>query len=74
MTYRGIPFCLEGREPFQGNSMSAHWNDDSDPTYIVLSYGTVIATANSDGVVIIPENRWGPTTGRHINLCRRHLR
>jgi hypothetical protein len=69
-TYRDIEGFVASREPFQGNSMSAQL--DADGTYRVFSYATEIATAKGSDVWISP-NRWGVTTGRHINICKRGL-
>ena len=33
---------------------------------IYFSYGTPIAFLGSDGKLVVSENRWGSTTGRHI--------
>ena len=62
---------LANRMPFVGNSMSAHFSMAG--AYIVMSYGTVIATLQAGEKTVIDENRWGPTTGRHINLCHAWL-
>lgn len=70
-TYREIPGHVRARESFEGNSMSAY--TDNDGTYKVLSYATVIATLSPDGLAWISDNHWGPTTGRHINICRAWL-
>lgn len=77
--YRNAPYRDIGgpnghvarHESFEGNSMSAH--TDRDGTYKVLSYATVIATLSPDGLAWISDNHWGPTTGRHINICRAWL-
>lgn len=62
---------LANRVPFAGNSMSARV--DSNGCYIVMSYATVIAIRTASGTVMVADNRWGVTTGRHINLCRAWL-
>jgi hypothetical protein len=74
--YRQIPGKLANLAPFTGNSMSAYF---AGGTYHVLSYETVIATVTprEDGpgfqTRIVSSNLWGPTTGRHRNLCIAHL-
>jgi hypothetical protein len=70
--YREIPQLLQSRKSFTGNSMSA-WRYE-DGSYDVRSYNTLIAHVNVFGSVwVIDENRWGPTSGRHINLARKYL-
>lgn len=68
--YQVVERMLKSRQAFAGNSMSGYWTPEGQ--YIVVSYSTVIATV-TDGKVEIAENRWGQTTGRHINLCKRCL-
>lgn len=69
--YKEIAQALSHRDEFAGSSMSAFWTDDDQ--YVVLSYRTVIATYDGPNMIRIAENRWGPTTGRHINLCKENL-
>lgn len=70
-TYDEIWAHLADKRPFAGSSMSAFWTDDNQ--YVVVSYRTVIATYDGPNVKRIAENRWGQTTGRHINLCKENL-
>jgi hypothetical protein len=70
-TYSEIAEFLRKQHAFAGSSMSAFWTEDEQ--YVVLSYRTVIATYDGPNLIKIAENRWGPTTGRHINLCKENL-
>lgn len=67
--YRVIESRVASHQSFAGNSM--HGFRAEDGTYVVVSYRTVIATVSPDGTVDISKNHWGPTTGRHINICKR---
>lgn len=69
--YRTIEQRLASEQPFEGNSMSAFRAEDG--SYIVVSYRTVIAVKSANGELEVAKNVWGPTTGRHINLCKREL-
>lgn len=70
-TYNEIAQFLKDKHAFAGSSMSSFWTEDDQ--YVVLSYRTVIATYDGPNLIKIAENRWGPTTGRHINLCKENL-
>jgi hypothetical protein len=70
-SYRTIAERIARQQSFEGSSMSAFTADDG--TYVVVSYRTVIATVSPDGDVDIAKNHWGPTTGRHINMCKAAL-
>lgn len=69
--YRDINAAVGRRNDFAGNSMHGKRLDDG--TYVVGSYYTVIAIVRPSGEVEIADNSWGPTTGRHINICKRGL-
>jgi hypothetical protein len=69
-SYRVIADRLARRQSFAGSSMHAFIAEDG--TYVVCSYKTVIATVTC-GAVEIQQNLWGPTTGRHINMCKAAL-
>jgi hypothetical protein len=69
--YRDIERLIHSHQPFAGNSMHSFRAEDG--TYVVVSYRTVIATVSPDGTRDIARNLWGPTTGRHINICKRSL-
>lgn len=71
-SYRVIAERIARKQSFEGSSMSAFTADDG--SYVVVSYRTVIATVSPDGDVDIAKNVWGPTTGRHINMCKESLR
>ena len=72
ISYREVPERLSGKVPFAHRSMSAQV--EGDGSYVVYSYATCIAVwAVGDGASVIDSNHWGPTTGRHINLCRTWL-
>lgn len=68
--YRTIQQRIANEQPFEGNSMGAF--RDEDGTYVVVSYRTVIAV-KADGRWTISDNLWGPSTGRHINICKRAI-
>jgi hypothetical protein len=70
-SYSVIADRLSRRQSFAGTSMHAFIAEDG--TYVVCSYKTVIATVSNDGTVEIQQNLWGPTTGRHINMCKAAL-
>lgn len=70
-TYSEIAKFLKDKHAFAGSSMSSFWTEDGQ--YVVLSYKTVIATYDGPNLKTIAENRWGQTTGRHINLCKENL-
>jgi hypothetical protein len=36
-----------------------------------FSYQTLVAFRTKDGAVIMRENQWGPTTGKHLNAISR---
>mgnify|MGYP003450829618 CR=1 FL=1 len=42
----------------------------SSMLYVYFSYETPIALVKN-GEVIVTENNWGPTTGKHINALKR---
>lgn len=67
--YGVIGPAIEGRFEFNGRSMRGFWAASGNQ-YVVVSYATVIATYE-DGEWEIADNRWGPTTGRHIGIVRR---
>jgi hypothetical protein len=70
--YQTIADRVSKHQSFAGSSM--HGFRAEDGTYVIASYRTVIATVAADGAVsIIDKNHWGPTTGRHINICKRAL-
>jgi hypothetical protein len=46
---------------------------DADVAYTVVSYATPIAWVTSDGKIVIPEDRYSPTTSNHQGLCRVYL-
>lgn len=69
--YRDIESAVARRADFAGSGM--HGKRLIDGTYVVGSYDTIIAIARPDGEVEITDNSWGPTTGRHINICKRGL-
>mgnify|MGYP006935515760 CR=1 FL=1 len=74
--YRDIPEKLRNLEPFTGNSMRAvkTHSGSGNVIYEVYSYDTPIAQVTLNGDVhIISQNYWGPTSGRHINLCHAWL-
>ena len=66
-TYEEIPALISNRTPFQGNSVSAHYDGTE---YQVMSYNTVIASINW------PERWWhnlktySQTTSRIQNIVR----
>lgn len=35
---------------------------------LYFSYQTIVAFKEADDKLFISENRWGPTTGKHLNL------
>lgn len=77
--YREIPALLRSREPFEGNSMSAHHAHNGD--YVVMSYATEIARVpslnglvrGSEGERVLNERKYSMTTSRHQNLVRANL-
>lgn len=69
--YDQIPAFLRPREEFEGNSMSARWeNTHLGRNYIVRSYETVIASVDEQGTVHIDPRKYSKTTSRHQDLCR----
>lgn len=67
-SYSTIARRLQNLQSFAGSSMHAFIAEDG--TYVVCSYKTVIATVSPEGNVEVQKNLWGPTTGRHINMCK----
>ena len=77
-TYKEIPELLSNREPFRGNSVSAHYDGTE---YQVMSYGTKIASIKSNVINtyyygLTPERWWispetySKTTSRIQNIVR----
>jgi len=65
--YKTIERKLRNLEPFKGNSLRAFWDGGS---YLVVSYSTAIASANSTEREVT-ERKYSVTTSRHQNLIRR---
>lgn len=70
VNYSEIKNLLAARKPFKGNSMSAEL--DSDGTYSVFSYDTMIAQVSAADVYINDEH-YSTTTSRHQGLVRTYL-
>lgn len=56
---------------YAGKNTDAHaFVDERDVTFY-FSYRTLIAVRFPNGHLLMRENVWGPTTGRHMNAIRR---
>lgn len=68
--YRTIEARLASLMPFQGNSLQG-FMDESGKNYLVVSYRTLIATAQRDGGNWVSKTKYSVTTSRHQNLVRK---
>lgn len=62
-----------GRLPVPHRSLSPTKGEGSWFLYVVYSYHTPIAWVGIDGLVVVPDYSYGPTTKHHQNVCRTYL-
>ena len=65
--YKDIPKLISNREPFRGNSVSAHYDGTE---YQVRSYNTIVASINWPERWWINPNTYSKTTSRIQNIVR----
>ena len=65
--YKDIPKLISNREPFRGNSVSAHYDGTE---YQVISYNTKIASINWPERWWISPETYSQTTSRIQNIVR----
>ena len=65
--YKDIPKLISNREPFRGNSASAHYDGTE---YQVISYNTKVASINWPERWWISPETYSKTTSRIQNIVR----
>jgi hypothetical protein len=68
-------FDIPTTEHYAGKNTTAHAVTDERGVTFYFSYRTLIAVRFPDGSLLMRENAWGPTTGRHLNaICTNNER